>query len=40
MKFFLTQVESPIRPYSPLALRAKKLSCSIAALIGRFYRRN
>jgi len=39
MKYFLTQLSSPIRPYSPLGLRAKKLACSVAALIGRFYRR-
>jgi len=39
MKFFLAQVDSPIRPYSAMALRSKRLSCSIAALIGRFYRR-
>jgi hypothetical protein len=38
-KFFFTQVTSPIRAYSPLRLRAKRLTCSVAALIGRFYRR-
>jgi hypothetical protein len=40
MKFFLSQVSSPIRPYSSLGLRTRKLSCSISALVGRFYRRN
>ncbi len=39
MKFFLTQVSSPIRAYSPLHLAAKRLACSVAAFIGRFYRR-
>jgi hypothetical protein len=38
-KFFFTQVSSPIRAYSPLRLCAKQLACSIAAFIGRFYRR-
>lgn len=38
-KFFFTQVSSPIRAYSPLHLLTKQLSCSIAALIGRFYHR-
>jgi hypothetical protein len=38
-KFFFTQVESPIRVYSPWRLRAKRLACKIAAFIGRFYRR-
>ena len=39
MKFFLTQVSSPIRPYSFFAFQTRKLTCSTAALIGRFYRR-
>jgi hypothetical protein len=39
MKFFLTQVSSPIRAYSPLGLASKRFSCSVAAFIGRFYRR-
>jgi hypothetical protein len=39
-KFFFTQVSWPIRPYSPLQLRVKRLECAAAALIGRFYRRN
>jgi hypothetical protein len=39
MKFFLTQVSSPIRVYSPLHLGAKRMACSVAALIGRFYSR-
>jgi len=38
-KFFFTQVSSPIRAYSPWRLRRKRLTCAIAALIGRFYRR-
>lgn len=38
-KFFFTQVSSPIRVYSLWRLRAKRLACSVAALIGRFYRR-
>jgi hypothetical protein len=40
MKFFFSQVSSPIRPYSFLGLRVRKLACSISALLGRFYRRN
>jgi hypothetical protein len=39
MKFFFTLVDSPIRAYAPLPLRAKKLACSTAAFIGRFYSR-
>ncbi len=39
MKFFFTQVSTPIRAYSPLRLRAKRLACDVATLIGRFYRR-
>ena len=39
MKFFLTQVDAPIRAYSPLRLMAKRLACNAATLIGRFYRR-
>jgi hypothetical protein len=39
MKYFFTQVNSPIRAYSSSHLRAKLLACSIAAFIGRFYRR-
>lgn len=38
-KFFFTQVSSPIRVYSPLRVRARRLECSISAFIGRFYRR-
>lgn len=38
-KFFFTQVSAPIRAYSPSRLWAKRLACSIAAMIGRFYRR-
>ena len=38
-KFFFTQVSSPIRAYSPARVFAKRIACSIAALIGRFYRR-
>jgi hypothetical protein len=40
MKFFFTVVDSPICAYSPLQLRAKRMACSIAALIGRFYRKS
>jgi hypothetical protein len=40
MKFFFTQVSSPICPYSPMRLRAKRLACFIAAFIGRFYQRS
>jgi len=39
MKFFLTQVASPICAYSPMHLWAKRLACSLAAFVGRFYRR-
>jgi hypothetical protein len=39
-KFFLTQVSSPIRAYAPVHLLAKKIGCSFAAFIGRFYRRS
>ena len=38
-RFFFTQVSSPIEAYSPWRLRGKKLSCAIATLIGRVYRR-
>jgi len=38
-KFFFTQVSSPIRAYSPMRLRGKKLACAIAGFIGRFYAR-
>lgn len=39
MKSFLTLVSSPIRAYSPAQLAAKRIACSLAAFIGRFYRR-
>ena len=39
-KFFFTKVSSPIRAYTPMQLRGKKLSCAIGAAIGRFYHRN
>jgi hypothetical protein len=39
MKFYFTMVDAPIRVYSPLRLRAKRMACSIAAFIGRFYSR-
>jgi hypothetical protein len=39
MKYFLTQVSSPIRAYSSAHLAFKKFGCAFAALIGRFYRR-
>jgi len=38
-KFFFTQVSGPIFPYTPSQLRGKRLACSIAAFIGRFYGR-
>lgn len=38
-KFFFTQLTSPIRPYSQPRLFTKKVACSVAAFIGRFYRR-
>ncbi len=39
MKFFFTQVSSPIRAYSPVHLFAKRMACGMGAFIGRFYRR-
>ncbi|MFZ0337839.1 MAG: hypothetical protein WAL45_07395 [Terracidiphilus sp.] len=39
VKFFFTVVDAPIRAYSPLQLRAKRMACSISAFIGRFYSR-
>jgi len=39
MKFFFTQVSSPIRAYTPIRLAARRLACAIAAFIGRFYTR-
>jgi hypothetical protein len=38
-KFYFTQVSSPIRLYSWLSFRRKKLECAAAGFIGRFYRR-
>lgn len=38
-KFFLTHVSSPICVYSKSRLCAKRIACSVAAFIGRFYRR-
>jgi hypothetical protein len=38
-KFFFTQVSGPIRPFTPLQLRGKRLACAVAAFIGRFYSR-
>ena len=38
-KFFFTKVSSPIRAYSWPRSCAKRLACSIAAFLGRFYRR-
>jgi hypothetical protein len=38
-KFYFALAGSPIRVYSPLHLRAKRLACAVAALIGRFYSR-
>jgi hypothetical protein len=40
MKFFFTQVRWPIRVYPSVVYCAKKFACSVAALIGRFYRRH
>jgi hypothetical protein len=37
MKFFLTRVAFPIRAYSAMKLCQRRLSCAIAAFIGRFY---
>jgi len=39
MKFFFTLVDSPIRAYAPWLLRTKRMACSVAAFIGRFYSR-
>jgi len=39
MKSFLAQAASPIRAYSPMHLRAKRLACAMASFIGRFYSR-
>jgi hypothetical protein len=38
-KFYFTLVDAPIRAYSPLRLGTKRMACSIAAFIGRFYGR-
>jgi hypothetical protein len=38
-KFYFTQVSSPIRVYTPMQLRGKRLACAISAFIGRFYGR-
>lgn len=38
-KFFFTKVSSPIRTYSRPRLAVKRLACSVAAFIGRFYAR-
>ncbi len=39
MKCFLAHAGGPIRAYGTVRLRAKQLACSLASLIGRFYRR-
>jgi hypothetical protein len=39
IKYFFTQVSSPIRAYSPWRLRGKKMACKVAGFIGRFYAR-
>jgi hypothetical protein len=39
MKAFFPHCEGPIRPYTPWQLQAKRLACTIAAMIGRFYGR-
>ncbi len=38
-KFFFNRVNSPIRAYSTSRLRVKRIDCALAALVGRFYRR-
>lgn len=38
-RFFYTQVASPIRAYSPWRIRARRLECSLAGFLGRFYRK-
>ncbi len=40
MKCFLAHADEPIRAYSPMHLLAKRLACSLASGIGRFYRRS
>jgi hypothetical protein len=39
-KAFLAHLENPIRIYSGIELAARRISCRIGSLIGRFYRRN
>lgn len=39
-KFYFTQASAPIRLYSPLQFRLKKLACNLAAVLGRFYHRS
>ncbi|MGB0062948.1 MAG: hypothetical protein WBP85_00755, partial [Terracidiphilus sp.] len=39
-KCFLAHAVEPIRAYSTVTLLAKRLECSLASLIGRFYRRS
>lgn len=40
MKCFLAKSQGPIHAYSPAQLLAKRLACSLASFIGRFYRRS
>jgi hypothetical protein len=38
-KYLFSQVDSPISPYSSIALKIKRIGCAAAALLGRFYAR-
>lgn len=40
MKCFLAKAGAPIHPYSRTQLLTKRFACSLASLIGRFYRRS
>jgi hypothetical protein len=40
MKAYFTHVSSPIRAYEAGQLKVERLACSLAALLGRFYRRS
>jgi hypothetical protein len=40
MKYFMMAVAGPICPYSKLQFRLKKISCTLASAIGRFYRKS
>lgn len=39
IKFFFTQVSSPIRAYNPIYVWAKRITCMLTSFLGRFYRR-